>query len=105
MLQAPGQWAVHCFIYADTSQVPNFLHLVGECLWKMWIVAKKPGEEINGVNSTAGNGIKILYNSQYFPPEITEVHAGRVKVSITISFFSKNIQETLVKFSGFHSGK
>lgn len=68
-------------------------------------MAQKPGEGIDALNFTVGNGIKILYECQYFPPEITEVHAGGVKVSVTISFFSNNIQETLVKFSGFHSGK
>jgi hypothetical protein len=63
------------------------------------IVAKKPGEEINAVNFTVGNGIKMISDYQYFPPEITEVHVHGVKVSIMISFFSNNIQETSVKFS------
>jgi hypothetical protein len=65
-------------------------------------VGKKPGEGINAVNFTVGNGIKTLYDCQYFPPEITEVHADCVTFSTTISFFRNKVQGTLVKVSGFH---
>jgi hypothetical protein len=35
---------------------------------------------------TVGNGIKMLYDCQIFPPEITEVLADGLKVPIMISF-------------------
>jgi hypothetical protein len=70
---------VHCFIHADIKSSIKFSALGWRVSLKnqrLGLWPKKPGERINAVSFTVGNGIKMLYDCQYFPPEISEVQAN-----------------------------